>query len=228
MINKYPQHLVLINPELPSTLLERRPDIAAAELEVQAANATIGVTRAAYFPSFNLVATLGVESSDINNLFSPESLVWALGPSAGPSELGTFIAGPPVQQILFDGGLIASLNENAWATYRETVANYRQTVLTAYQEVEDNLVALNKLAQENITQTKANTAAYKALDQAIYRYKGGLTTYIDVVIEQNIALQNDLVLIDVRTRHQLASVQLIRALGGGWTADDEEASHSNQ
>ena len=100
--------------------------------------------------------------------------------------------------------------------YAETVANYRQTVLTAYQEVEDSLVALNKLGQEEKTQTAAATAADRAMDQAIYRYQGGLTTYLDVVVEQNIALQNELAAINVRTRHQNASVQLIKALGGGW------------
>jgi NodT family efflux transporter outer membrane factor (OMF) lipoprotein len=221
VINDYQQTLVLITPDLPSTLLERRPDIAAAELQVQAANANIGVTRAAFFPEFNMVATVGVESTDISNLFSEDSLVWALGLSSGPSELGTFIAGPTVQQIIYDGGAIASLNEKAWAQYHETVANYRQTVLSAYQEVEDNLVAMHKLAAEDVTQTAANTAAHKSLDQAFYRYKAGLTTYLDVVFEQYIALQNDLTLIHVRTRHQLASVQLIKALGGGWQTDYE-------
>jgi len=208
--------VITIIPELPSTLLERRPDIAAAELRVQAANANIGVARAAYFPQFNLITSLGVESSSISNLFQSPSLIWSLGPALGAAALGTSVAGTPISWTLIDGGRISALTDQAWAIYYETVANYRQTVLNAYQEVEDNLAALHRLGQENITQTAAAAAAYKAVAQELDRFKGGLITYLPVVVEQSIALQAELTSIDIRTRYQLASVQLIKALGGGW------------
>ena len=213
---KNTMNLVAIQPSIASTLLERRPDIAAAVLRVQAANAKIGVTRAAFFPAFNLSATLAFESQKLGNLLRRPSLVWSLGPAIGAAALGSNAAGPPISYIVMDGGLIRALNDQAWAAYSETVANYRQTVLTAYQQVEDNLVALHRLSQENQTQTLATISANKALDQARFRYKGGLTTYLDVVIEQTTALQVELNAVDIRVRYQVASVQLIKALGGGW------------
>ena len=215
-VSNKPVPFIAVKPNLPSTLLERRPDIAAAELRVQAANANIGVTRAAYFPAFNLSSSLAVESKKLANLFTHPSLVWSLGPAVGPAALGTINAGPPISQILIDGGLIRALNAQAWATYSETVADYRQTVLQAYQEVEDNLVALHRLDQENQTQTAATVSANNAVEQARDRYKGGLTTYLDVVINQTTALQVELSAIDIRTRYHVASVQLVKALGGGW------------
>ena len=207
--------LVTIAPDLPSTLLERRPDIAAAQLRVQAANANIGVARAAYFPAFNLSGGIGFESASLANLIKAPSLIWSLGSSALVS---IFNSGgmPLVMQTIFDGGRISGLTKEAWATYMETVANYRQTVLTAYQEVEDNLVALKELDRENQTQTAATKAANRAVEQEMYRYKGGLITYLDVVVSQNIALQAQLSAIDIRSRRQVASVELIKALGGGW------------
>jgi len=211
------QKVVMVAPELPSTLLERRPDIAAAELRVQEANATIGVARAAYFPTFNLFGSFGVESTKLSNLFNVDSLVWSLGPGAGAASLGTVIDGPPIIEIITDGGEIAALNRNAWAIYHEAVATYRQTVLKAFQEVEDSLVSMRKLAEEDLSQTAATKAAIGSVDQALHRYQGGLTTYLDVVIVEDIALQNQLRMIDIRTRHQIASVQLIKALGGGWS-----------
>jgi NodT family efflux transporter outer membrane factor (OMF) lipoprotein len=194
--------VISIAPSMPSLLLQRRPDIAAAELRVQAANATIGVARAAYFPDFSLLGSVGIESAVGYNLFRAPSLFWSLGPSAAV--------------ILFDGGKISAFVDLAKAQYFETVANYRQTTLTAFQEVEDSLVAIHQLNSEVKTQAAAAKAAYSALDQSRYRYVGGIVNYLDVVLSQNIALQAELLDVDVRTRRQIASVQLIKALGGGW------------
>jgi NodT family efflux transporter outer membrane factor (OMF) lipoprotein len=210
--------LVTIAPHLPSTLLERRPDIAAAALRVQAANAEIGVARAAFFPDFNLAAGIGVESQTLSNLISSPSRIWSLGPSSSLTSLDA-TRNPLVSYTLFDGGRIRAQSEQAWAVYNMQVANYRQTVLNALQEVEDNLVALHQLDREIHTQQAATSAAQRALVQAMYRYKGGLTTYLDVVVAQNIANQAELALVDVRNRRQLASVGLIKALGGGWDSD---------
>lgn len=127
---------------------------------------------------------------------------------------------PIATQTIFDGGRLLGLDREAWARYCETVANYRQTVLTAFQEVEDSLVALHQLDIENKTQAAATKAANRALQQAWFQYRGGLTTYLDVVVEQIIALQNELALIDVRTCRQISSIRLIKALGGGW--DDSQ------
>lgn len=212
---KYKLKRVTVVPLLPSTLLERRPDVAEAELKVQAANYNIGVARAAFFPAFNLSAAIGFESETLSNLLKGSSLVWALGPIASSALLNNGNM-PLVTQTIFDGGRLIALTQQAWAQYFEAVANYRQTVLTAFQEVEDNLVAIRQLDQESKTQTLATQAAIRSFDQSMYRYKGGLTTYLDVVVFQNIALQSQLSSIDIQTRRQSASIQLIKALGGGY------------
>jgi len=191
-----------VMPGLPSKMLEQRPDVAAAELRVQAANADIGVARAAYFPDFSLSAAGGLESATAGKLLNAPSLLWSLGPSAALT--------------VFDGGKIAALSDQAHAAYDESVANYKQTVLTAFQQVEDNLTALRQLAEENDTQALATAAAERALTQAKNRYAGGISTYLDVVVAENTALQAELNSIDLRTRRLTASVLLIKALGGGW------------
>jgi len=201
--------LIKLSPNLPSTLLECRPDIAAAEQRVKAANADIGVARAAFYPDFNLVAISGFESAKISNLISKPSLFWSLGPAVALT-----LIQPTVTQVLIDGGRLRGLLNQATASYHQAVATYRQTVLTAFQEVEDNLVAVRRLNQENGTQTAATAAAKRALIQAQYRYRGGISTFLDVVVVENAALQAELASIDIRTRRQLASVQLIKALGG--------------
>jgi NodT family efflux transporter outer membrane factor (OMF) lipoprotein len=191
---------------LPSQLLERRPDIAAAERRAAAANALIGVAKAAYFPtiSFNLIA--GVEGSKLANLFSWPSRFWLLGPS--------------LAQTVFDGGRRRGLTEVAEATYDSAVGTYRQTVLTAFQDVEDNLAALRILAEEAAQQDVAIASSQLALDLALHRYRGGITTYLDVVTAQNVLLSNQRTAIDIRSRRMLASVLLIKALGGGWNTTD--------
>ena len=196
-------------PGMPSTLLEQRPDIAVAALRVQAANADIGVARAAYFPDFTFSAAGGFESAIASKLFSAPSLIWSFGPS--------------LAQTVFDGGRISALTDEARAAYDESVANYRQTVLVAFQQVEDNLVALRQLAQAHETQDAATAAAKRAFDQAQNRYKGGISTYLDVVINENTSLQSELNSVDIHTRQLTASVQLIKALGGGWNAAAQPA-----
>jgi NodT family efflux transporter outer membrane factor (OMF) lipoprotein len=204
-----------ITPNLPSTLLEQRPDIAAAEYAVQSANYQIGVARAAFFPAFNLTTAIGYDSATLPNLLKAPSLAWSLGPTLSSALLNNGSL-PEMTQILFDGGNIAALSRQALAQYNETVARYQQTVLSAYKEVEDSLIALHQLDKENHSQTRATAAAKRSLDQAMYRYKGGLTTYLDVVVIQNLTLQSQLAEINIHARRQQASVQLIKALGGGW------------
>ena len=210
---------VTIAPNLPSTLLEQRPDIAAAAERVRAANANIGVARAAFFPLFNLTTLLGVQSNQISNLFNASSLFWSLG------ALTTLaIIQPAVTQVIFDGYKLQGLLKQAKASYYEVVSAYRQTVLVAFQEVEDNLIALRRLDQEIQSQTASSKAAYRALFHANKRYSGGVATFLDVVVTENEALQSNLALVLLHTRRQVASVQLIKALGGGWGQPDETRS----
>lgn len=211
---KLPNRFLAIAPNLPSTLLERRPDVVAAELRVQAANANIGVARAAYFPQFNLTGTAGYQSQSLSNFISKPSLFWSLGPLSLLS-----LTQPIAEVTVFDGGRLRSLLNKAKASYYATVAAYRQTVLTAFQNVEDNLIALNQLDQEHRTQDAATRAAKKAWTQEQYRYQGGIVTFLQVVVVENAALQSELASVNVRTRRQIASIQLIKALGGGWSFD---------
>jgi NodT family efflux transporter outer membrane factor (OMF) lipoprotein len=211
----YHYQKVTIATDLPSTLLERRPDIAEAELLVQSANYNIGVARAAYFPAFNIASAIGVDSSILSNLFKSSSLAWSLGPTLSSPLLNPG-SSPEITQIIIDGGKTIALSRLAQAQYCETVAQYKQTVLTAYKEVENSLVALAQLDSEIHTQTNATRAADRALNQANYRYKGGLITYLTVAVSQNIELENKIKLIDIQRRRQVASVQLIKALGGGF------------
>ncbi|MGM9452710.1 efflux transporter outer membrane subunit [Legionella bozemanae] len=211
---KSPKIFLSIAPNVPSTILDRRPDIVAAESRVQAANANIGVARAAFFPVIELTGSAGFQSRSLANLISKPSLFWSLGP------LSLLTLSQPVAQVtLFDGGRLRGLLNQAKAQYFETVATYRQTVLTAFQEVEDNLIAIHQLDKEYRTQKAAARAAKRAWEQELYRYKGGLVTFLQVVVVENTALQSELSLINIRTRRQIASIQLIKALGGGWSLD---------
>jgi NodT family efflux transporter outer membrane factor (OMF) lipoprotein len=200
-----------IDPGLPSALLERRPDVAAAERRVAAANAQIGVTRAAWFPVFTLSGLAGFESIRTANWISAPSRMWAVGPS--------------LLQTVFDGGLRSAQNDAARASYEEQVAQYRRTVLTAYQEVEDNLAALHHLANESISEAAAVKATQGALQQAEYRYKGGATTYLEVVTTENLALAAQLSAVSIQLRRMNAAVLLVKALGGGWRGGEETASN---
>ena len=194
-----------IPPGMPSTLLERRPDIAGAERRVSAANAEIGVARAAYFPRIALDGVgAGFESTSITN--------WLSGPS------GFAAAGLSAVVTAFDVGRRRAINEQARGVYDEATANYRQTVLTAFQEVEDNLAALRILDQEAQTQNGAVAAAEHSLQLSNNRYRGGVSSYLEVITAQSIALTDERAAVDVLRRRMTATVLLIKALGGGWDA----------
>ena len=200
-----------IDPGLPSSLLERRPDVAAAERRTASANAQIGVARAAYFPVFSLGAAAGFESTRTSNWLSAPSQLWSLGPAAGIL-------------TVFDAGRHRAQSAQAKAVYDEQVANYRNTVLTAYQEVEDNLAALRQLQQESVSESAAVKATATALEQAQYRYKAGLVTYLEVVTAENTALQAQLANVAIQLRRMSASVLLVKALGGGWQGQGTKAA----
>ncbi|MBV8782826.1 MAG: efflux transporter outer membrane subunit, partial [Gammaproteobacteria bacterium] len=191
-----------VDPGLPSQLLERRPDVAAAERRVASANAGIGVARAAYFPVFTLGASAGFESTSAGNWLSAPSRFWSLGPEA--------------LLTLFDAGRHAGESQRAHAVYDEQVANYRDTVLRAYREVEDNLAALRQLQREQQSQQAAVQATQGALDQAMLRYRGGIVSYLEVVATENAALSAHLSAVDIDVRRASALVLLVRALGGDW------------
>jgi outer membrane protein TolC len=154
---------------------------------------------------------VGFRSGQLSDLFSADRSIWSLGPASVLVQMQH-----EVSQVIFDGFRLQAMLKKAKASYFETVIAYRQTVLTAFQNVEDNLVAIRRMDEEIRTQTRATDAANRALFQANQRYRGGIATFLDVVITENQALQADLALINVQTRRQLASVQLIKALGGGW------------
>jgi len=183
-------------------LLERRPDVAAAERRVAAANANIGVARAAYFPVFDLVAIAGSQAATTPNWLTAPSQFWSIGPQA----LFT----------IFNGGLHAAQSAAAHASYDQQVANYRNTVLTAYQDVEDNLAALRQLQREGVSEAAAVKATQGAADQANLRYKGGIVTYLEVAATQSAALSARLTAADIDIRRASATVQLVKALGGDW------------
>ena len=187
---------------LPSELLERRPDIAAAERLVAAANAQIGIARAAYYPTLTLGGSAGYQSSTLSNFVSLPNRFWSLGPA--------------LAETLFSGGKRRSATEQAVAAYDASVAAYRQSVLTSFEEVEDNLAALRILAEEADQQSAAVAAAERLLRMAKNRYEAGITTYLEVVTAQSAALGNERTAVDLLTRRLTASVNLIKALGGGW------------
>jgi NodT family efflux transporter outer membrane factor (OMF) lipoprotein len=187
---------------VPSKLLERRPDLAAAERQVAAANEQIGIARSAFFPDLVISATGGLQAGSIVNWFTWPSRYWAVGPQ--------------ILQTVFDAGRRRAQLETAEAGYDATVANYRQTALTAFQEVEDNLSSLRILEQESAKQQEATAAAENSLQLSLNRYKGGLVTYLEVITAQSIALSNERTGVDLLRRRMDASVQLIKALGGGW------------
>lgn len=187
---------------VPSQLLERRPDIAAAERRAAEANEQIGIARAAFFPQLLLTATGGFEGSTPVNWLSWPSRLWAVGPS--------------VAQTIFDAGRRRAVSESAAASYDESIANYRQSVLEAFQQVEDNLSTLRVLEQQAQAQRVAVDAAEQSLDLSFNRYKGGLVTYLEVIAAQSTALQNQSTEVDILRRRMDAGVLLIKALGGGW------------
>lgn len=187
---------------VPSMLLERRPDVAAAERRVAAANAKIGVAKAAYFPSLTLSASGGYQSSSFADWFTLPGRVWSLGPQ--------------LAQTIFDGGARSAATDQAIASYDGTVATYKQTVLTAFQEVEDNLAALRILEQEAAVQNEALLAARQAVTLVTNQYKAGTVSYVSVITAQATALSAELNALSILNRRMAASVLLAKALGGGW------------
>jgi NodT family efflux transporter outer membrane factor (OMF) lipoprotein len=192
-----------IPPALPSELLERRPDIAAAERRTAEANERIGIARAAYFPTLNFQLGGGIEASTLKSFFSAANAVYAVGPTIG--------------QTFYDHGRRKGISDQAYAGFDENAASYKQTTLTAFQQVEDNLAALRILRQEADQQRQATEAAQGAQRIFNNRYVGGIDTYLQVVTAQNTALANERNDIDIMRRRMDASVLLIKALGGGWT-----------
>jgi NodT family efflux transporter outer membrane factor (OMF) lipoprotein len=191
---------------LPSQLLERRPDIAAAERRVAEANADIGVTKAAFFPSLVLGATGGFESTSIASWFTWPARFFSLGPT--------------LSQTLFDKGRRKAATEVSRAQYDATVASYRNTVLTSFQEVEDNLAALRILSHELDQQNEAVASAQRVLTLSNERYKSGIDSYLNVITAQTTLLNNQRTVVNLRTQQMTASVELIKALGGGWNASE--------
>ena len=189
---------------LPSALLERRPDIAASERQMAAANEQIGIAKAAYFPSVLLSASGGFEATRLSQWLTASSGVWSLGMQ--------------LAETLFDAGKRRAPLDSARAAYDVTVANYRQTSLTAFQQVEDNLAALRILEQEAAATDAAVTDAEQSLAISTEQYKAGIATYLQVITAQTFALQNEKSAVDILTRRMTASVLLIEALGGGWDA----------
>jgi NodT family efflux transporter outer membrane factor (OMF) lipoprotein len=187
---------------LPSELLERRPDIAAAERLMASANAQIGVAKAAYYPTINLGATGGFESGVITTLISGPSILWSAGGSA--------------VLPLFDAGRRRATEDQAIAAYDQAVANYREAVLTGFQQVEDNVAALRILEHEAQVQEKAVVAAQKYLELANTRYVGGVTSYLEVTTAQSAALSDEVTAVTILGRRMVAAVTLVQALGGGW------------
>jgi len=195
---------------LPAELLERRPDVAAAERRVAAANAQIGVAEAAYFPTVTLGAGGGVESGSLAKWLTWPSRFWSVGPG--------------ISQTVFDGGLRRAQTDQARAAYDAGVAAYRQTVLTGFKEVEDNLAALRILEDEARIQGEAVNAARQTVTVTTNQYRAGTVSFLDVVVSQTTALANERTAVDIRGRRMVAAVLLIKALGGGWDASAVNAA----
>jgi NodT family efflux transporter outer membrane factor (OMF) lipoprotein len=197
-------HIPEIPPGIPSTLLERRPDIGAAERRMAAANAQIGVAEAAYFPTLDLTASGGFAGSALANLISVPNRVWSLGFAAAAT--------------ILDFGARGAQVESARAAYDESVANYRQAVLQAFQDVEDDLAALHWLSEEAAVQQEAARAARESVALTLNQYKAGTVSYLDVVQVQTTQLSEERSTVSILERRLAAAVALIRSLGGSWEA----------
>lgn len=197
---------------IPSTLLERRPDVAAAERQVAAANEQIGIAKAAFYPSLTLSAGAGSQTTTFLDLFTWPSRFWSVGPQ--------------LAETLFDAGKRRAQVKLTQAAYDATVANYRQTVLTAFQQVEDDLAQLRILSEEAEITDQAVKAAQQSLDISTVQYRGGMANYLQVITSQTSLLQNQRTAVDILTGRMVASVSLIQALGGGWDASQLPSSQS--
>ena len=202
----FDQQLPEIPVGVPSDLLERRPDIAAAERQVAESNAQIGVARAAFFPSLTLSGSAGYESTTLSKLFDFPNRFWSVGPS--------------LAQMVFDGGARRAALMQAHALNDSQVATYRQTVLSAFQSVEDNLAALRILSQELGQARKATVAAKRAVELTMVLYRNGVDSYANVIVAQNAFLSARETELQIQLRELTASVALINDLGGGWSTSD--------
>jgi NodT family efflux transporter outer membrane factor (OMF) lipoprotein len=191
---------------LPSTLLERRPDIAQAERQVASANAAIGVQVAGYYPQLTLSASTGLEAIEFSELFSGPSFLWSVGPT--------------VAQTVFDAGATHGRVQEAQADYDSTVANYREVVLTAFQQVEDDLSGLRILEEESTAEDRAVASAKQSLEISTNQYKAGTVDYLTVITAQATALNDQIAAVNIRTRRMTTSVLLVEALGGGWNTGE--------
>jgi NodT family efflux transporter outer membrane factor (OMF) lipoprotein len=189
---------------VPSQLLERRPDIAAAERQAQASNAQIGVAISAYYPTITLNGAGGFQSTHGGTWIQGPSALWSLGASA--------------TELLFDAGQRHALTDQARHLYEAQAAGYRNTVFSAFQDVEDNLSTLRTLNEEEAVEKRAVNAAQRSLDLSNQRYKGGVTSYLEVITAETTLLADQRILTDLQTRQFADSVQLVRSLGGGWDA----------
>jgi outer membrane protein, multidrug efflux system len=213
-----PTSMVLVAPGIPlgipSELLERRPDVSSAERQVAAANAQIGVAGAAFFPSITINGLAGLQSIDAAKLFDWESRVWSVGPS--------------LSWPIFSGGRLRAQLAYAQAGYDATVANYRQTVLSAFQDVEDQLLRTRLLQEQYEKETAALKSARRSVEISITKYKGGVITYLDVVIAQSAALSHEQTVVQLEGQRLAAVVSLIKALGAGWTAPTDSQMTTTQ
>ena len=209
-VAKMPNRVPVMPPGVPSSLLERRPDIAAAERTMAAEKEQIGIAIAAYYPDITLSASLGVASTMLGNLFNASNAAWAIGSSAS--------------ETVFDAGLRAAQVEQARATYDEDIASYRQTVLTAFQQVEDELAALRILAQQAVTEDATVRDAREAERLTLNQYLAGTVAYTSVIVAQTTALTNEEAALTILQNRLTASVALISALGGGWSASELPAA----
>jgi len=191
---------------LPADLLERRPDVAEAERSMAAASEGIGIAKAAFFPSIQLTGTAGVESAQLKDIFNWENRIWSIGPN--------------ISLPLFEGGRNRAGVERAEAAYQEAVAQYRSQVLVAFHEVEDGLVGLRLLKEQFEDQTRAVDAAKQVADLSRNRYKEGLASYFEVVLADRTALENQILAYQLNGQRIVTTILLIKALGGGWKADN--------
>lgn len=219
---KVPYRRVSIKPEMPSLLLERRPDVVAAQYRVMSAQSNIGYARAAFFPAINLFGILGVQSSELGNLFARNSLYWSLGPTAGTTVVS--LVKPMVTQTVFDGFKLPAQLSKAWVLFKEASSFYREVVLKAIKEVEDQLIAIQKLDEQLIIANQEYQSVCAEYQQALNRHQAGINTYLQVAPTELKKLQIQIKIIQLQTRRQIASVELIKALGGSWSSGSRHLS----
>jgi multidrug efflux system outer membrane protein len=191
---------------LPADLLERRPDVAQAERSMAAASEGIGIAKAAFFPAIQLTGSAGVESVELKDVFNWGSRAWSIGPN--------------ISLPLFQGGRNRAGLQRAKAAYQEAVAQYRSQVLVAFREVEDGLIGLRLLKEQFEAQMRAVDAAKQVANLSLLRYKEGLVSYLEVVVADRTALENEILAYDLNGQSIVTTVQLIKALGGGWNANN--------